>query len=256
MKTKQCEVRNHRWDKKDAKGKGIPGTSKCLDCEQLCGTRVRKSAAVPAAPAQPVQGTYIPPAAPAAAQPRPINEALAKKWGLNATAGNLVPDASPAPATEQPAADEKPKKRVNLARIFKDNAPGLLISGPAYVIELFGREPGEVDEDMEADLKECTDELIDQKAPKVELSPGWGALAVLLLITVQMVWKSRRMPEPEKKALPPTQPDRAAVSPSASATTETTPKSPSPSSSSPTPTLSLVPADGTVTGAEQPASVE
>jgi len=268
MKTAQCEVRNHRWDKLDQDSRGIPGVSKCQDCDHVCGNRPRRkvAAAAQAAPPTSPQSArpdgYIPPGP---AQPRPINETLRKKWGLGAHPGNLAGEAQAADpsAAAASAPEEEPQRKgtVNVGRLLKDNAPGLLISGPEFVLERFGRIPKPVDSDLEADLKECTDQLLEKKFPKMEVDPFWGAIIILGMITVQMGWGSQRKEEPaERPALPPRQPDPrpADTKTSAHATTGTSQIPQSLPSSSQAPILSLVPdgGGGVVTTAEPAAPVE
>lgn len=236
MKPK-CKYGNHRWDKGSKEG------SKCLDCQKEFGVRRmwKKPPAAPAAPNPVAPDGYTPPAA--TAPPKPINETLRAKWGLNQTAQ----PAQPAPPAQdaQPPQEEKPDAdKVDVGELVREGIPELVVSAEQKLIRKVGKRiPNDPDDKIKGKFDEAFEKWSRSKGLKIEIPPGWAMMGLSLALLLQMYIGADDIP-----------PAPARAKPSASGTGEKPDSTPYPQSSSQTPPLSLVPDSGDATGVELNAS--
>ncbi len=266
-----CETRNHRWDKKDANGKGISGISKCLDCDKKCGDRPLKPRAVasgqpPASSAEAsASSATSQPAAPATPSRAP-NEALRAKWGFTAQQAQQpqqaqqAQQATPQPAQPPPAEESE---KVDIGQLFRKGAPELIVAGEQKTIKWCGRNPDEPNEEIKDKFDEAFEKWTKGKGkmPKIELAPGPASLLLGIVMWIQMYMTGE--PLRPKRRVPPAERDPGApstteesVPPHAHDTSESEDQPRSPPSSALPPRLSVVPNDGAATGAAPSSSVE
>jgi hypothetical protein len=234
----KCPYGNHRWDKGSKEG------SLCLDCHKEYGVRRfwKQPPAEPAAPKPVAPDGYTPP--PATATPKPINENLRAKWGLNQTAQPAQP-AQPAqaalPKEEKPDAD-----KVDVGQLVREGIPELVISAEQKLIRKVGnRIPNDPDDKLKGKFDESFEKWCRGKGMRIEVSPGLAMLGLSVALLLQMYIGAEEMPPP-----------RARAKDSASGTGEKPASTPYQQSSPQTPALSLVEDSGAVSGADVNASDE
>lgn len=242
----QCRKRSHLWDNGPKPG------SRCLrpDCLAAWKGQPGRNYPTPAAPTPTPAANPVTPAAPPS-QPGPssaaraMNDQLRARWGLQAPTA-AAPAAQDLPTvalvqTSTPA--PKVTTKVNIAKFLRTNAPDFVTMVPAKVVGWSGRIPNEPDPDMMAELRECTDKIIDTQLPKMEMNPWVGLLLISVGLGLQMAWSAEKVKKPDPRVA--TTP--AGGDPSAGDTGQTRDSDPSLQSSSLTPSLSLVHDAGVVT---------
>lgn len=190
MTSDNCARRIHRWKLGGAKGGRV-----CLDCGHIEGKRARRgSIAVTDASLAP-----RPPELVVASRPEvvvdptvaglPSGDALAARrarlatrfapqvTAVNAPEQSAVPPEQSAVTPEQPAVTPEEKVLIgDLADLLGPLIPSFVVELEKKIILRGGHVPNEPNPDIQERFEKCVITFVRLWAPKLEMSPGWGAV--------------------------------------------------------------------------------